>query len=171
MGLDMFLMLDKGRKGPSQIEKIWNSDEYWNKVARLKNGEFDGLKLAQWRKAFGILNWFDHNLASVPIVNRNLSEEELLREGVQYDHYYKVTKEEIENLIAVCEKMNEIGKDRLNETDIPDDLKPIGKGFFIGATNEVDDFWWDDIDITVFMLKEVGKFIDWNEDDAYFCIG
>lgn len=180
MGLDMFLVLDKGRKGTAEVERYWNSAEHWDKVLKLKVGEFDGLVLAQWRKAFGILNWFDHSLASVAEVNRELPDEDFdeLRDRncVQYGHYYKVTEEELSKLVSLCGCVKLLaeeygGRSGVPASDIPESLSPIGKGYFIGATDEINDWWWEDIDSTLRMLESVSDHIDWDNDDAYFCIG
>ncbi len=164
MGLDMYLLLDKGRKGTEEIERILNSVEFWEKK-RKNMDEFDGLILAKWRKAFGILHWFDCNLESV--VNQVLPDDGD-REGVQHSVYYKVKRDEVEKLLDSCRRILEQAK--YDEPNVPEDLMPVGADFFIGGYENLNEWWWADIDSTVKMLEEAGQHINWNEDDAYFII-
>ena len=166
MGLDMYLLLDKGKKGSQEIESIWQSEEFWkNKWAN--RDKFDGLTLAYWRKAFGILNWFDHNLESV--TSQELPDD-ADREGVQGCQYYRVKKKELDELLFECEEVLSTKSLEYEEQYTPDDLMPTGVGFFIGAYRDINDWWWSDIEDTVEQLRNVGNYIDWDKDDAYFVI-
>lgn len=165
MGLDMYLLLDKGRKGSKEVAKVLESAEFWDN--KRKNGDkFDGLILAQWRKAFGILNWFDNNLESVKTQTINPKFKD--REGTQNYTYYKVGYEEFVKLLVLSRQILKEAQE--DEPNIPEDLYPVGEHFFIGGYSGINEWWWSDIEDTVAMLQEAEKHIDWNEDDVYFLI-
>lgn len=171
MGLDMYLVLDKGRKGSEEIERIWESDEFWNNKHQLKDGEFDGLTLMYWRKAFGILGWFDKNLKSVQDeADDETLKDERDREGCLNCRYYHVTKKELDELLSECKEVWATKNLEYDEQYTPDDLMPVGKGFFIGGYRDINDWWWSDIENTVENMEKGLKNVDWDNDDVYFII-
>ena len=167
MGLYMYLLLDKGRKGKDEIKRIMHSEEFWGNKWKNRE-EFDGLFLAKWRKAFGILNWFDHNLESV--ANQVLPDDDVDREGVQNYQFYKVKKSELDELCEICSDILAVREDEYAVQEIPEDLMPTGDGFFIHAYKNINDWWWHDLEHTVKGIEEANRHIDWDKDDVYFYV-
>lgn len=139
MGLDMFL--NCRRKG-ADVEE-------------------ESREVAYWRKASGILNWFDNNLSSVSKKNAEMGSDSFDRDGVRNCIEYEVQKDEYFGLIEDC-------KEVLKTKEVPDDMVPI-PGFFFGST-EVDDYYWEYINDTINQLEYYADEIDWDNDQVYFSI-
>lgn len=142
MGLDMYLTKRKENQKPDEATEV-----------------------VYWRKANAILNWFDNNLESV--ANQPDSEYKGMcpRKGVQNLERYRVTRGELEKLVADCKKVLE--GDRTAKS-IPDDLKRVS-GFFFGSET-IDDEYWYDLKHTVQTLETELPKIDWETDIVEFYI-
>lgn len=138
---------------------------------RDKNDKSEKRKtVCYWRKAFGILNWFNSNLKSVEREDPNAPMCEWDdKPGINCAGRYTVTKRELEELLSTCQdvlesKVNKIG------TYIPEDLLPVGKGCFCDAYVGINDWWWYDIERTVKELPKAIKKVDWDNDIVEFYI-
>lgn len=88
------------------------------------------LGAAYWRKANAIHGWFVRNIQS----------------GQDDRESYEVTRQELQKLIALCQRCIASGKASLF-------LKPMS-GLFFGST-EIDQGYWDDLKKTVESLTKV----------------
>ena len=163
MGLDMWLSINKGavKRGEigvpvfdRDIREFASFEELMDAYGKYQKK----VHLAVWRKASGILNWFDHNLESV----KNQKQlKDPVREGVQNYVLYPVTKAEYEKLLEDC---NKVWKSK----DVPEDMKPV-PGFFFGS-QLVDEGYWEDVEYTIETLTKKKETIDWDNDIIYFHI-
>lgn len=163
MGLDMWLSINKGatKRGERgvpefdrDIREFASLDDWMNACEKYR----EKVHLAVWRKASGILNWFDHNLESV----KNQEQlKEPVREGVQNYVVYPVTKAEYDKLLEDCIKV-------WNSKDVPEDMMPVS-GFFFGP-RLADEGYWEDVKYTIEALTKKKDTIDWNNDKVYFHI-
>jgi hypothetical protein len=89
------------------------------------------LEVAYWRKANAIHGWFtqyaeEDNCTSI---------------------YF--TREQIADLLGTCKQVLEA-----NSKDVAEELLPPTRGFFFGS-QEIDDWYWEDVKETVKILDEV----------------
>ena len=94
-----------------------------------------------WRKANAIHGWFVDNA----------------QKGVDDCGYYELTKEILEKLLHVVEDVI--------ETKNAEALSPRD-GFFFGS-NDIDDWYWEDLKATVKILKKVLA-ADWNKHRFFY---
>ena len=140
MGLDMYLSATKFVSGGS-----WRSDEdkelFSNLVKAAQAESFiEGfaptavinVSVGYWRKANSIHQWFVNNLA----------------EGVDNCESRNVSREQLTELLDECKKVKAGGK------EVAEDALPPQDGFFFGST-EIDESYWEDIDITIEQLERV----------------
>ena len=159
----MFLSINRGavQRGEYGIEEFehevseFDSFDAWLEAYEAYS---DRVHLAIWRKANGILNWFDHNLESVKNQEKVDNPD---RDGVWNCKLYPVTKAECEKLLEDCTRV-------WKTKEIPNDLQRTN-GFFFGS-QKIDDLYWEDIDYTVDVLTEKLDTIDWDSDRVYFHI-
>lgn len=95
-------------------------------------------EIAYWRKANQIHSWFVENVQN----------------GVDDCGSYEVTKEQLEELLDLCEAVKEKPK-------LAHKLLPTQSGFFFGST-EYDEWYMQDIDNTIKQLKKVLKETDFD---------
>lgn len=97
---------------------------------------------AYWRKSNQIHNWFVENV----------------QKGIDDCREYYVSKDKLKELREVCRKV-------MFEKD-PSLLRPV-EGFFFGS-NEVDEWYWEDIKHTIKKLDKVIKHKDFDELSFYY---
>lgn len=95
-------------------------------------------EIAYWRKANEIHAWFVKNVQN----------------GIDNCESYMVTKEQLEELLELCETVKEKPK-------LASKLLPTKAGFFFGST-EYDELYMKDIDNTIEQLKKVLKETDFD---------
>ncbi len=83
-----------------------------------------------WRKQNQIHNWFVQNV----------------QEGIDNCGEYYVSKEDLETLLNLCEKVKA-------DNSLAESLLPSASGFFFGGT-EYDEWYFNGIDNTIEILKE-----------------
>ena len=164
MGLDM--MLYKAKKK----EEI-DDREY------LKTLEYgDGEEIAYWRKANMVHKWIYENCAT---------------EGQKDYDFILVTKDKIIELLLNAYRVKNsielvdgdvvngsrfvngkweqiIGKGKtIKDCSICEELLPTQSGFFFGSTS-YDEYYVDDINLTIENLENVLKIVDWNTEFVYY---
>lgn len=107
-------------------------DMYLYKTKRSKAGG--------WDKAIAIHNWFVENV----------------QDGDDDCGYYEVTKENAEELLALCKEVKQ-HPERAKE------LLPIKSGLF-PVSLEYDKWYFDDIDVTIEILEKVLDTTDFREE-------
>jgi hypothetical protein len=145
MGLDMYLTASKyiGNWDHSTKEET----DCFNQIARALDivgvacpaspSLTVDVTVAYWRKANPIHKWFVGNI----------------QEGVDNCQKSYVSQENLEELVSTCKKV-------LKHKGTPDELKvvmeclPPQEGFFFGSTT-IDQYYWDDIENTIFQLEGV----------------
>lgn len=106
-------------------------------------------EVAYWRKANAIHKWFVDTLA----------------DGVDECQEIRVGRENLRELLDLCFQVKENrGKPPMLQTS-PEDLLPTAQGFFFGST-EYDDFYYEDIDLTIEQLQAVLR--EDPEDYSYY---
>jgi hypothetical protein len=142
MGLDMYLYV---RKYVSSTPVFSEDDpNAYNKVRELTGVPKDfpepdfshanvTLNVAYWRKANQIHNWFVQNV----------------QDGEDDCKDYYVSREQIAQLLDTCKKVKA-------NPDLAESLLPPAEGFFFGGT-EIDEYYWEDIDLTIKQLEECMK--------------
>lgn len=88
-------------------------------------------EVAYWRKANQIHNWFVQNVQN----------------GIDECQTSYVSREMLEQLLAVCEKVEE-------DNGLASTLLPSTSGFFFGGT-EYDEYYFKDISNTIVYLTEI----------------
>ncbi len=88
------------------------------------------VELGYWRKANAVHNWFVENC----------------QDGIDDCNRYFVTKEQIKELLSICEK--------IKAEPYKTHLLPTVDGFFFGST-DYDDRYYYDIDLTIQILVRV----------------
>jgi hypothetical protein len=144
MGLDMYLNAKR---------YLWRVRDEEQEIAQkisdigLDNG---GMRVKEvcceamyWRKANAIHYWFVQNIQS----------------GADDCREYLVTRDNLRSLLRVCESV-------LEDPSTVDELLPPAEGFFFGS-NEIDDWYWDDVKATVGTIQRLLN--DVSEDwDFYY---
>ena len=185
MGLDMYLeKIHRDVVGymDVDIEELDKTSELYKKLRPYIKEQGETYKwislfeeVGYWRKANAIHNWFVNNIQN----------------GKDDCGRYEVSKEKLESLLKICEKILENaimirgkivnGQTLVNgkwEDILEDglvvinprickDLLPTTEGFFFGSTN-YDQFYIEDIKSTVLILSEVLKDTDFNEYKIYY---
>lgn len=132
MGLDMYLNAKR---------YLWKSRDEDVKIAQnisdLDIGN-DGMRVREvvceamyWRKANAIHYWFVQNVQG----------------GEDDCREYRVPRDKLKALVDVCEEV-------LADPSKADDLLPPSEGFFFGS-NEIDEWYWDDIKATIGTIKRM----------------
>jgi hypothetical protein len=138
MGLDMYLYANKyiskaewrGEEASKQFDeivKIMQADEFIRKD--LPSGSVN-FQVAYWRKANQIHKWFVNNV----------------QDGEDDCREYSVDREQLQKLLDTCKKVKADGS-------LADEYLPPSEGFFFGS-NEIDEWYWQDIDSTIEMLTD-----------------
>jgi hypothetical protein len=96
-------------------------------------------QVAYWRKANQIHKWFVDNV----------------QDGEDDCREYSVDREQLQKLLETCTKVKADGS-------LAGDYLPPSAGFFFGS-NEIDEWYWQDIDGTIEMLTDTLK----NTPDDY----
>ena len=153
MGLDMYLEL---RKSNSKYESRYSKDIHFDYPQAIKQFEapiFDrnfksmtiteSYQIGYWRKANAIHKWFVDNCGN--------------GEDRCQEMYLRLS--DITKLLEECEKV-------LKDHTIAEEELPTTKGFFFGSL-EYDDWYFEDIQYTYDLMKQVKEFlqdpenIDW----------
>lgn len=165
MGLDMFLVKKKKSKTNKEIYDYLET----NKIT----------EIAYWRKANQIHKWIVDNIQN----------------GNDDCKSYKISKEKIEELVSICNKIlkeaklidgkileddyyqfNDGEKTHILEYGIGkviansklcEELLPIQKGFFFGST-QYDEWYLDDIKYTRDRLQAILDLLDFDKWDVYY---
>jgi hypothetical protein len=87
-------------------------------------------QVAYWRKANQIHKWFVDNV----------------QDGEDDCREYSVDREQLQKLLDTCTKVKADGS-------LAGDYLPPSAGFFFGS-NEIDEWYWQDIDNTIEMLTD-----------------
>jgi len=138
MGLDMYLYANKyiskaewrGEEASKQFDeivKIMQADEFIRKD--LPSGSVN-FQVAYWRKANQIHKWFVDNV----------------QDGEDNCREYSVDREQLQKLLDTCYKVKA-------DASLADEYLPPSEGFFFGS-NEIDEWYWQDIDSTIEMLTD-----------------
>lgn len=136
MGLDMYLYANKyiskaewrGEEASKQFDeivKIMQADEFIRKD--LPSGSVN-FQVAYWRKANQIHKWFVDNVQG----------------GEDDCREYGVSREQLQKLLDTCHKVQA-------DITLADEYLPPSEGFFFGS-NDIDEWYWQDIDSTIEML-------------------
>lgn len=143
MGLDMYLTAENYLSQYDSSEKeIADAIQQMVKVKhRVKSVR---IELAYWRKANAIHGWFVKNV----------------QDGKDDCQEYYVTRKHIQELRDLCRKLLLLK----SEGAAKDDLPPL-EGFFFGS-NQVDQYYWSDIQDTDRMLTAILD--DESLNDWYF---
>ena len=158
MGLDMYLYREKYlSKEDNKIEitdvKTGKKEEYKS------NGSGYGITIkdtiAYWRKANQIHKWFVDNV----------------QDGEDDCGYYYVSRDQLEELLALCKEVKAKsklvdGKD-IEDPSVAEELLPTTDGFFFGNT-DYDNYYLDDINLTIEQLEEVLNNKDNEGVDFYY---
>ena len=134
MGLDMYL----NKRTYVQYWEHNGDDNYEVKVTKGgKPTKIDPKKVkyiieeaGYWRKQNQIHRWFVENV----------------QEGIDNCGEYYVSKEDLETLLDLCQKVKA-------DNSLAESLLPSASGFFFGGT-EYDEWYFDGIDNTIEILKE-----------------
>lgn len=97
-----------------------------------------------WRKDNHIHNWFVNNCQN----------------GVDDCERYRVTKEQLEELVRVCKLV-------LGDHSKANELLPTQRGFFFGST-DYDEFYYDSLEYTVEEIEKLLKEDEGCEVDYYY---
>ena len=150
MGLDMYLF---------RVHK--NRDKTFRQTIKSKNVSFENI--GYWRKANAIHYWFVENIQN----------------GVDNCEYYKVSQENLEDLLVICNKVldsiklvngfvnvgREYTKDGgwrdivesgkvVKDTTIAKELLPTADGFFFGST-DYDEYYVEHIKNTKKIINDI----------------
>ena len=79
---------------------------------------------------------------------------------VQNLRHIRVTKENLISLVEVCKKV-------LEQPDLAPSLLPTSSGFFFGSS-EYDEWYFEDLKMTVEGLEKVISETDWKTQDIYY---
>lgn len=102
-------------------------------------------EVAYWRKANQIRNW---------IVQNTEYEADADCED------YLLDKETLENLVSDCKAV-------IANPTLADELLPTKSGFFFGST-EYDDWYFEDLKLTIKQVEKILKETDWDNEDIYY---
>ena len=151
MGLDMFLDMNifigahyehkqvKGTIALTQLEGRHPIPIRFEKVHSIVE------RVAQWRKANQIHNWFVQNVG----------------DGVDECQHMWVSEEKLQELLDTCKralKSHSYGKKGDKDSIARDELPPTA-GLFFGS-DQIDEWYWNDIKQTIHMLTEVLAYIE-----------
>lgn len=177
MGLDQSLYKEKYVPGWIEKDKLKVSVERGDKEVLVENG-LDGVsvkwQVAYWRKCNQIHKWFVDNCG----------------EGEDNCRAYPVDIEQLRELLKLCEKVKKSCKlvdhgeieshefkdgkiikknvpyKIIEDSSVAEELLPTESGFFFGST-DYDEYYMDDIDLTIKQLTEIIKEYDADTDKAY----
>lgn len=137
MGLDMYLTRD------IYIGGCYEHNEVKGEINITKRGKeipIDLSKLesvtervAYWRKANQIHNWFVQNVQN----------------GKDDCGRYYVSYEKLKELVSLCKKV-------LRNHSLAEELLPTTSGFFFGST-DIDEYYFEDLKNTVEQLKDIDE--------------
>lgn len=149
MGLDQYLYASKN-VGNAE----WRGDEENKQFSEIINAMnahdmVDGeeipnatvmLRVGYWRKANQVHGWFVKN---VQFGNDDCRE-------------YDVSRAELQGLLTACQNVKQ-------DPSMAEKILPPSEGFFFG-TNEIDEWYWHDIDYTIELVSRVLRTAseDWN---------
>ena len=149
MGLDQYLYASKN-VGNAE----WRGDEENKQFSEIINAMnahdmVDGeeipnatvmLRVGYWRKANQVHGWF---VKHVQFGNDDCRE-------------YDVSRAQLQGLLTACQNVKQ-------NPSMAEEILPPSEGFFFG-TNEIDEWYWHDIDYTIELVSRVLKTVseDWN---------
>ena len=102
-------------------------------------------QVGYWRKANQIHSWFVDKV----------------QDGIDdCDYHNEVTKEDLEELLDICRQV-------FFDHSLADELLPTQSGFFFGGT-EYDEYYFDDIEATMNIIKNVLETTDFDKEMIYY---
>lgn len=128
MGLDQYLYKETYVGHDKKYEEVLSA---FHKLGM--NPAFVTEEVAYWRKANHIHKWFVDNVQN----------------GVDDCGHYYVDKEQLSELIALCESVLEKRDEEFSKANLP-----TTSGFFFGST-EYDEYYYSDVEHTIGVLKRV----------------
>ena len=139
MGLDMYLTAKKYIAGDKELTSNLNSS---NGFLKAKTVEYE---IIYWRKANAIHNWFVNNC----------------QQGIDNCQQVYVDKDNLKNLLDIIESLlKNKSKDEAMEK------LPPKSGFFFGET-QINEYYWEDLEMTKEKLIEIFK-PEYDELDLYY---
>lgn len=135
--------------------------EIYLKYTVKKNNAFyvvESEEIGYWRKANQVHGWFDENF-----------------DGVQNCVYYLVTEEQLEDLLEVCQNIldttilveDKDGVKIIQNSKEIEKILPTTSGFFFGS-NQYDEFYIQDIEHTVDILKDALECTDFDKEGVAY---
>ena len=150
MGLDMYLSAKKYMSryfDPTDTDKINSINELFG-IEGDEQEDYGAqevtFRVAYWRKANAIHQWFVENV----------------QDGTDDCGEYGVTREKLQELLVLCEKI--IASPKKGK-----DLIPTASGFFFGST-EYDDYYMQDIRFTAERIKKILADTAFTRCDFYY---
>ena len=102
-------------------------------------------QVGYWRKSNHIHAWFV----------------DTVQDGIDdCDYHNEVTKEDLENLFDICKRV-------FYDHSLADELLPTRGGFFFGGT-EYDEYYFEDIEATIDIIKNVLETTDFDKEMIYY---
>lgn len=102
-------------------------------------------ELMYWRKANQIRGWIADHVT-----------------GFNDNGETVVAKEDLEELLKVCESVIEHKSEQYSAS-----VLPVTSGFFFGS-NEYDDYYYEDVSDTIDVLKEILENVDFDNYDVVY---
>ena len=133
-------------------------------------------QVGYWRKANHIHKWFVDNVQN----------------GIDDCDTYKVTKEQLEELLDICKEVVDNSKlvkgkivngqtlkndkwetnyedgEYIEDTSVAEELLPTTSGFFFGGTN-YDKWYLEDVKYTIQTIEDVLKTVDFEQEIVMYC--
>lgn len=160
MGLDMTLHATKYVRGTDWTRNAdgtysdWDNADYDTAIGSIGLDRSDinvnmpsvniEIKVAEWRKANAIHQWFVDNVQG----------------GEDNCRDYYVSRDDLEELLATLGKALEIRKHQDDDMVDPtadetiEDILPTAEGFFFGST-EYDDYYWQEVEQTYELINNL----------------
>lgn len=151
MGLDMYLEARKFVSGwdfkPEEERELYRNIVSTVGMEKIQDDRFAtvSVNVAYWRKANHIHDWFVQNVQG----------------GEDDCKSYHVSREQLAELIQLCERVYKSG-----DPDLAEELLPTASGFFFGDTN-YDEYYFGETERTAKMLGELLEYTT-NDIDFYY---
>ena len=134
MGLDMYMFRDK---------KPEDTNNFKPQREQSEDGAME--EVAYWRKANHIHGWFVKHLDDV--------------DNCEYSY---ASKEKIQELILLCERLI-----REKDDELSAELLPMQSGFFFGST-EIHEWFYEDLESTVKQLQSIMDTTNFDSQVIYY---